>query len=346
MGEKQQNTKKSVSGKAFDWTVLSKVILYARPYKWQTIISLFLSVVLGLLATARPILIRNGVDYAIVEDGDLVSLWYAMAILFSALLLEAIGQFVFIYFTNDLGARVIKDIRIKLFDHLLDFRIPFFDKTPIGTLVTRTVSDVETMAEIFSNGILVIFGDLFKIVVMITTMFIIFDSSLVAISLGVIPLLFIATRWFQQNIKLVFTDVRNQVAALNSFVQERISGMSVVQLFTRENTESKRFKQINAKHRDANIRGIWYFSLFLPIIDMLSSVSIALAIWFGGLKASMGGDVSVGDLTALIVFINLLYRPLRQLADRFNTLQMGMVASERVLKLVNDTDEKEISGSS
>lgn len=200
------------------------------------------------------------------------------------------------------------------------------------------------MAEIFSNGILVIFGDLFKIVVMITTMFIIFDSSLVAISLSIIPLLFIATRWFQQNIKLVFTDVRNQVAALNSFVQERISGMSVVQLFTRENTESKKFKQINAKHRDANIRGIWYFSLFLPIIDMLSSVSIALAIWFGGLKASMGGDVSVGDLTALIVFINLLYRPLRQLADRFNTLQMGMVASERVLKLVNDTDEKEISG--
>ena len=344
MGEKQKNTKKSVSGKAFDWTVLSKVILYARPYKWQTIISLFLSVVLGLLTTARPILIRNGVDYAIVEDGDLVSLWYAMAILFCALLLEAIGQFVFIYFTNDLGARVIKDIRIKLFDHLLDFRIPFFDKTPIGTLVTRTVSDVETMAEIFSNGILVIFGDLFKIVVMITTMFIIFDSSLVAISLSIIPLLFIATRWFQQNIKLVFTDVRNQVAALNSFVQERISGMSVVQLFTRENTESKKFKQINAKHRDANIRGIWYFSLFLPIIDMLSSVSIALAIWFGGLKASMGGDVSVGDLTALIVFINLLYRPLRQLADRFNTLQMGMVASERVLKLVNDTDEKEISG--
>ena len=244
------------------------------------IISLFLYVVLGLLTTARPILIRNGVDYAIVEDGDLVSLWYTMAILFSALLLEAIGQFVFIYFTNDLGARVIKDIRIKLFDHLLDFRIPFLDKTPIGTLVTRTVSDVETMAEIFSNGILVIFGDLFKIVVMITTMFIIFDSSLVAISLSIIPLLFIATRWFQQNIKLVFTDVRNQVAALNSFVQERISGMSVVQLFTRENTESKKFKQINAKHRDANIRGIWYFSLFLPIIDMLSSVSIALAIWF------------------------------------------------------------------
>tara|TARA_B100000497_G_scaffold127675_1_gene170349 strand:+ start:990 stop:2783 length:1794 start_codon:yes stop_codon:yes gene_type:complete len=344
MGEKQQNTKNSVSGKAFDWSILSKVIHYARPYKWQTIISLFLSVALGLLATARPILIRNGVDYALVKGGDIVSLWYTMIILFSALLLEAIGQFVFIYFTNDLGARVIKDIRIKLFDHLLDFRIPFFDKTPIGTLVTRTVSDVETMAEIFSNGILVIFGDLFKIVVMITTMFVLFDSSLVAISLSVIPLLFIATRWFQQNIKLVFTDVRNQVAALNSFVQERISGMSVVQLFTRERSESKRFREINAKHRDANIRGIWYFSLFLPIIDMLSSVSIALAIWFGGLKASMGGDVSVGDLTALIVFINLLYRPLRQLADRFNTLQMGMVASERVLKLVNDTDEKEISG--
>tara|TARA_B100000780_G_C21118125_1_gene452597 strand:- start:359 stop:2080 length:1722 start_codon:yes stop_codon:yes gene_type:complete len=320
------------------------VIAYAKPYKGQTFISLILSILLGLLATVRPILIRDGVDSAVMEGGDLVTLWYAMALLFLALFLEAIGQFIFIYSTNDLGARVIKDIRIKLFGHLLNFRIPFFDKTPIGTLVTRTVSDVETMSEIFSNGLLVIFGDLFKIIVMISVMFFLFDPSLVIISLSVIPLLYIATRWFQRNIKAVFTDVRNEVASLNSFVQERLTGMSVVQLFTREKIEADRFKIINAKHRDANIRGIWYFSLFLPFIDMLSALSIGLAIWYGGLKASNGGDVTIGDLTALIVFINLLYRPLRQLADRFNTLQMGMVASERVLKLINDNSLPEVSG--
>ncbi|CAI8370821.1 MAG: putative ABC transporter ATP-binding protein [Owenweeksia sp. TMED14] len=344
MSVKSPNTSSSVSGKAFDWNVLSMVIAYAKPYKGQTFISLILSILLGLLATVRPILIRDGVDSAVMEGGDLVTLWYAMALLFLALFLEAIGQFIFIYSTNDLGARVIKDIRIKLFGHLLNFRIPFFDKTPIGTLVTRTVSDVETMSEIFSNGLLVIFGDLFKIIVMISVMFFLFDPSLVIISLSVIPLLYIATRWFQRNIKAVFTDVRNEVASLNSFVQERLTGMSVVQLFTREKIEADRFKIINAKHRDANIRGIWYFSLFLPFIDMLSALSIGLAIWYGGLKASNGGDVTIGDLTALIVFINLLYRPLRQLADRFNTLQMGMVASERVLKLINDNSLPEVSG--
>jgi ABC-type multidrug transport system fused ATPase/permease subunit len=344
MSAKSQNIKTSISGKAFDWSVLSMVMGYARPYKWQTIVSLILSVLLGLLATVRPILIRDGVDNAVVEGGDLQALWFAMVLLLTALVIEAIGQFIYIYATNDLGARVIKDIRIKLFGHLLHYKIPFFDKTPIGTLVTRTVSDVETMAEIFSNGILVIFGDLFKIVIMISVMFFLFDPALVALSLSVIPLLFIATRWFQRNIKVVFTDVRNQVAALNSFVQERLTGMSVVQLFTREKIEADRFDMINKRHRDANIRGIWYFSLFFPIIEMLSAVSIGLAIWYGGLKASAGGNVSIGDLTALIVFINLLYRPLRQLADRFNTLQMGMVASERVLKLVNNSQQHEITG--
>ena len=336
-------SKPAVSGKAFDWQVLRRVLGYAKPYRWQTLAAAVLSVLMGVLTTARPVFVREGVDDAVAK-ADWQALYTSMLMLGGTLVLEALGQFAFIYATNDLGQRVIKDIRIKLFGRLLHFKMPFFDKTPVGTLVTRTVSDVETMADIFSDGLLVIFGDLFKIVVMVAVMFFLFDPALVAISLSVIPLLYIATRWFQKSIKSAFTDVRNQVAALNAFVQERITGMAIVQLFTRERKEYGRFEAINAKHRDANIQSIWYFSLFFPIIEMLSAVSIGLAIWYGGLAAASGADISIGDLTALILFINLLYRPLRQLADRFNTLQMGMVASDRVLKLIAEEAEIEPTG--
>ena len=344
MSAKTPPSKPSVAGKAFDWNVLRHVLMYARPYRWQTMAAAGLSVFLGVLSTARPILVRDGVDDAVVS-ADWHALYVAMMWLAGALVLESLGQFAFIYATNDLGQRVIKDIRIELFGKLLHFKMPFFDKTPVGTLVTRTVSDVETMADIFSDGLLVIFGDLFKIAVMVGVMFFLFDPALVAISLSVIPLLYLATRWFQRSIKSAFTDVRNQVAALNAFVQERITGMMIVQLFAREGFEHQRFSAINTKHRDANIQSIWYFSLFFPIIEMLSAVSIGLAIWYGGAAAAAGAAISIGDLTALILFINLLYRPLRQLADRFNTLQMGMVASDRVLKLIANTDDREPSGS-
>ncbi|MDA9151393.1 ABC transporter ATP-binding protein/permease [Schleiferiaceae bacterium] len=343
MSAKTPPSKPTVSGKAFDWKVLRQVLGYARPYRWQTIAAAGLSVILGLLSTARPIFVRDGVDDAVVSANP-EALFQAMVLLAAALILESLGQFAFIYATNDLGQRVIRDIRIRLFGRLLQFNMPFFDKTPVGTLVTRTVSDVETMADIFSDGLLVIFGDLFKIVVMVSVMFFLFDPALVAISLSVIPLLYVATRWFQRSIKSAFTDVRNQVAALNAFVQERITGMMIVQLFAREQLEHARFESINTKHRDANIRSIWYFSLFFPIIEMLSAVSIGLAIWYGGVAAAAGAEISIGDLTALILFINLLYRPLRQLADRFNTLQMGMVASERVLKLIANESDVEPSG--
>ena len=343
MSAKTPPSKPTVSGKAFDWKVLRQVLGYARPYRWQTIAAAGLSVILGLLSTARPIFVRDGVDDAVVSANP-EALFQAMVLLAAALILESLGQFAFIYATNDLGQRVIRDIRIRLFGRLLQFNMPFFDKTPVGTLVTRTVSDVETMADIFSDGLLVIFGDLFKIVVMVSVMFFLFDPALVAISLSVIPLLYVATRWFQRSIKSAFTDVRNQVAALNAFVQERITGMMIVQLFAREQVEHARFESINTKHRDANIRSIWYFSLFFPIIEMLSAVSIGLAIWYGGVAAAAGAEISIGDLTALILFINLLYRPLRQLADRFNTLQMGMVASERVLKLIANESDVEPSG--
>lgn len=344
MAEKTPTSSKSVSGKAFDWAVLRRVLRFAQPYRTLLLSAGILSVALGAVTTVRPYLVQLAVDFA-VEDGNLSMLRWSIAALMLTLVLEGIGQWFFVLATNELGQKVIRDVRVKLFGQLLHYRAAFFDRTPVGQLVTRTVSDVETMADIFAEGLLVIFGDLFKIAVMVVAMFLLFDPGMVAVSLSVVPILYVATRWFQKSIKGAFTDVRNQVAALNSFVQERITGMAVVQLFGREGEEARRFDAINQRHRDANIKSIWYFSLFFPIIDMLSALSIGLAIWYGGWRSLVApGSVSIGDLTALIMFINMLYRPLRQLADRFNTLQMGMVASDRVLKLVEQTDQLERPG--
>ena len=344
MAEKTPTSSKSVSGKAFDWAVLRRVLRFAQPYRTLLLSAGILSVALGAVTTVRPYLVQLAVDFA-VEDGNLSMLRWSIAALMLTLVFEGIGQWFFVLATNELGQKVIRDVRVKLFGQLLHYRAAFFDRTPVGQLVTRTVSDVETMADIFAEGLLVIFGDLFKIAVMVVAMFLLFDPGMVAVSLSVVPILYVATRWFQKSIKGAFTDVRNQVAALNSFVQERITGMAVVQLFGREGEEARRFDAINQRHRDANIKSIWYFSLFFPIIDMLSALSIGLAIWYGGWRSLVApGSVSIGDLTALIMFINMLYRPLRQLADRFNTLQMGMVASDRVLKLVEQTDQLERPG--
>ena len=332
-----------VSGKAFDASVLKGVLRFVRPYRNAFVFATVLTVLLGLLSTARPLLIRDAVDTAVGSsepwEVHRIILW-----IMGLLLVESLFQWSFYRLTNRLGQWVIRDMRLALFGRIMRFKMGYFDKTPVGTLVTRTVSDVETIADIFSEGLLVIFGDFFKIAVLLAALFWAFDPTLVVISLSVIPILFVATRWFQRSIKESFTDVRNQVAALNAFVQERITGMALVHLFGREAAESARFEAINAKHRDANIRSIWSFSLFLPIIELLSAVSIGLAVWYGGYKAAAQAGVTVGDLTAMILFINMLYRPLRQLADRFNTLQMGMVASERVLKLIHATDEVEQNG--
>jgi len=332
-----------VTGKAFDWSILRRIIGFAKPYQWQMIGTGVLAIVLGSLATLRPYLTREAVDSSIALDGMALNQWMMWLVI--SLLMEAIGQLIFTYSANDLGQRVIRDMRVRLFDHMLGFKQQFFDRTPVGKLVTRTVSDVETVSNVFSEGLLVIFGDVFKIVVMVSAMFFLFDPILVLICLSVMPLLYLATRWFQRSIKQAFIDVRNEVAALNTFVQERITGMKIVQLFTRESQEHANFQAINTRHKDANVRSIWYFSIFFPVIDMLSAVSIGLAIWYGGMQAAAGGDVTVGDLTAIIMFVSMLYRPLRQLADRFNTLQMGMVAGDRVLSLLDEESSAEVSGS-
>ena len=332
-----------VGGKAFDFKLFTKVMAYARPYQALFWGSVVLTVVLGALGTARPIITKMIIDDAILAlDGPYLvklSLW-----LVGLLVLESLGQFGFMYAANWLGQSIIKDIRIELYEKLQSFKLGFYDRAPIGQLVTRVVSDIETIAEIFSQGILVIFGDLFRIVVMLVAMFFYFNPILVLISLSIIPVLFIATRWFQRGIKGAFQRVRSEVSNLNTFVQEHLGGMNVVQAFGREQQESQKFRTINARHRDANVESIFYYALFFPIIEVLSAISIGLAVWYGGMNAAQGGAVTVGELTAMIIFIGMLFRPLRQLADRFNTLQMGMVASERVLKLLESDHEREING--
>lgn len=332
-----------VTGKAFDFSLFRRVLAYIKPYIWVFYGAIFLTILSACFTIARPILVMRSIDDYILKF-DAEGLKLISLVILGVLIVEALVQFFFIYMANYLGQSIIRDIRIKLFNHLLDFKLSFYDKTPIGTLVTRNVSDIETIAQIFSEGVLVIFGDLLRIVVMIIAMFVIFDWQLVLISLSVVPILFVATRWFQQNIKKVFQDVRNQVANLNAFVQEHIVGMNVVQLFNREDAEYQKFEEINKKHMKANIRGIWYFSIFLPVIELLSAISLGLAVWYGGLQAAISDSVTLGSLTAIIFFINMLYRPLRQLADRFNTLQMGMVASERVLTLLENSEDVEQFG--
>jgi len=332
-----------VGGKAFDFKLFLKVVGYAKPYQRLFTFSMILTVLLGALGTARPILIRQVIDDAILGY-DAPMLLKLTFLLVGLLVIESIGQFGFMYAANWLGQSIIKDIRVELYDKLQTFRLQFYDKTPIGQLVTRVVSDIETISQIFSQGILVIFGDLFRILVMLGAMFFFFHPILVLVSLSIIPVLFIATRWFQRGIKGAFQRVRNEVSNLNTFVQEHLGGMSIVQAFGREEQEFDKFKAINDRHRSANVESIFYYALFFPIIEVLSAISIGLAVWYGGMNAAVGGSVSVGELTAMIIFIGMLFRPLRQLADRFNTLQMGMVASERVLNLLDSNHEVEPNG--
>lgn len=327
----------------FDIALLRKLMVYLKPHMSVFWIALFLTVVLAALTTARPLLIQFTVDNHVIKEQNADALWIFTLILIGLLLIETLFQFAFIYLANKLGQSIIRDLRKDLYRKVNSFRLSFFDRRPIGTLVTRNVSDIEVVADIFAEGLLVIFSDLLKIVVILTCMFIFIDVRLVLVSLTVLPLLYIATRWFQLAIKKTFQDVRNEVANLNAFVQERISGISIVQLFNKQQREFESFKVINDRHRKANIRSIWYFSIFLPVIEVLSAIAIGLAVWYGGVRAAAGDSISLGELIAIIFFVNLIFRPLRQLADRFNTLQMGLVAGERVMKLLDNEEDVELS---
>jgi len=322
--------------KPFDFKLLSRVLSFVQPYKLIFYSSIVFSILLGVFSIGRPILIEYTVDNFIIGSNPEMLLNYCL-IMVGLLLLEAIFQFVFMYAANWIGQSVIKDIREKLFEKMLSFRLKYFDETPIGALVTRTVSDIETIAEIFSQGILVIFSDLFKIILIVSWMFS-RNVMLSCISLAVFPVLIWATKYFQTAMKSAFEDERSAISKLNTFVQEHISGMKIVQIFNREEAELDNFKEVNATFKQATIKAIWHFSIFLPIIEIMSALSLGAMVWYGGLDMILGGEVTLGLMMSFILLINMLFRPVRHLADRINVLQRGIVAATRVFKIL-DTDE-------
>lgn len=332
---------KSVSGNAFDVPLFKRIMAYVKPYNKVFYITSAISIVLAFMAWIRPVLIQVTIDENI-KKLDKEGLLIMTLILIGVLIIESILEYFFNYLSNLLGQNVIRDLRNQVFKHVISFKLKHFDNTPIGQLVTRTVSDIETIAEMFSGGILVIISDLLKIFTIITYMFI-KQWDLALITLIPIPILFFATSIFKRVIKKAFQEVREQVSVLNTFVQEHITGMSIVQIFNREEVEMDKFSDINKKHRAAHIKTVWAYSIFFPIVEMLSAASIALLVWYG-FKEVAEQHATPGIIFSFILFIYMLYRPIRQLADRFNTLQMGMVSSERVFKVLDTNSTIENNG--
>ncbi|GAA4271260.1 ABC transporter ATP-binding protein [Aquimarina gracilis] len=325
------------SGKAFDFKLFKRLITYTDPYRLTFYSVAFFAILLSVFAVLRPHLLQQVIDRSIIpQNGEL--LLTLISLILGVLFLEVITQFLFIYFANWLGQEVIRDIRVKLFQHMLGFKKQYYDQSAVGRLVTRAVSDIETIASIFSQGLFMIISDLLKMLVILGYMF--YKSwELTLLVLMVLPVIIYATRVFQKKMKVAFEEVRTQVSNLNSFVQERITGMKIVQLFTREKTEYANFKEINEKHKKGWIKTVWYNSIFFPIAEMSSSITIGLIVWFGGLKAAQGDVITLGVVVAFIELSQMLFRPLRQIADKFNSLQMGMVAANRVFAVL-DTDSK------
>lgn len=292
---------------------------------------------LSALGVLRPYLLKIAIDNGIVaQDLDTTQFYIIMMLL--VLIGEVIFQFSFIYFANWLGQQVIRDLRVQLFEHMMGFKKQYFDNSAVGRLVTRAVSDIETIASIFSQGLFMIISDLLKMIAVLIVMF--YQSwQLTLLILTVLPFIIYATRVFQRKMKIAFEEVRTQVSNLNTFVQERITGMKIVQIFNREKTEYQNFKKINEKHKKAWIKTVWYNAIFFPIAEMSTSITIGLIVWFGGLRVVESDALSLGIIIMFIELTQMLFRPLRQIADKFNSLQMGMVAANRVFKII-DTDSR------
>ncbi|ANW96504.1 antibiotic ABC transporter ATP-binding protein [Wenyingzhuangia fucanilytica] len=328
--------------KVLDINIFSRIMSYAMAYKALFIFTAIFSVCLAAVSAYRPYLIINGIDrfvYTKTEEGFLN---FVMLILI-ALIAEVLLQLCFIYLANLLGQSVIKDIRTKLFKHILKFNMAYFNNSSVGRMVTRVVSDVETIAQFFSQGLFMIVNDILKMFIIAVVMLVI-NWKLALIAFVVLPVLIYATKVFQKAIKTAFQEVRVQVANLNGFVQERVTGMKIVQLFNRENIEYQKFQDINKKHRTAHIKTVWYFSIFYPIAEVLSSIAVGLIVWFGGRELAENNNVTPGEIIGFIMMTEMLFRPLRQIADKFTTLQMGMVAGDRVFEIMDTKSHIDAQG--
>ena len=320
-----------IKAKYFDLKQFVKLMQFVKPYNKSFYLVMFFAVILSVITTVTPYLLKVAVDdYIIPKDYSGMTLIILLMII--ALIAEVLFMFCFTYYSNWLGQKVIKDIRVKIFDKIINLKMSFFDKNSVGRLVTRAVNDIETIASIFSQGLFTIIADLFKMFVILLVMVII-SFRLTFVVLLIFPILIYATRVFQKAMKKAFELVRSEVANLNSFVQERISGIKIVQIFNREKIEEDKFNTINIKHRDAWLKTVWINSIFFPIAEISGSICVGLLVWYGGFSNANGIDISIGTLFLFITMSGLLFRPLRQIADRFNTLQMGMVAVDRIFSI-------------
>ena len=325
-----------VTGSILDVSLFKRLMRYVRPYRFTFIFVLTAAILLSVFSTLNPYLLKITVDdYITLKDYEGMLIF--IGIMIGVLFLEVFFQFSFIYYANWLGQRVVYDLRRELFRRMIGFRMTFFDKSAVGRLVTRAVNDIETIASIFSQGLFMIVADLLKMLIVVGVMLSV-SWKLSLIVFAVLPLILFATRKFQKAMKFAFDEVRTQVANLNTFVQERISGMHIVQLFVREHQEYQSFQEINEKHKKAWLKTVWYNSIFFPIAELSTSITIGLLVWYGGLSViAQENGISLGSIFLFIQLTQMLFRPLRQIADKFNTLQMGMVAVQRVFALM-DTD--------
>lgn len=320
----------------FDLKVLKGIYKFVKPYQGTFILLVVLTFVLSFATVIRPLLIRHILDVNLTKTqyNDLI---VNTCIMIAVIIIQSIMEYIHTYYSGLLSQNIIKDIRVQLFEHILKFRLKFFDQTPVGRLITRTVSDLESVADIFSEGILAISGDILQIIVLLVVMFYI-DWRLTFVSLSLLPLLFYSTYVFKEKVKVSFSEVRAAVSNLNTFVQEHITGMAIVQLFTAEKQELEKFKKINQEHTDANKKSILYYSVYFPIAEVISTACIALAVWYSG-SLVLDLDMTKGTMLFFIMSITAFFRPARMIADRFNTLQMGIVSADRVLQLLADKSD-------
>ena len=327
---------KNISGNLFDLKILNRLFIFCKPYMGVFYVLIFLTLSLSILQPIRPYITQIIID-DYVSLNDLDGLKNMIFLLFGLLIINAIVMYFHTYLSGWLGQNIIKDIRIKLFSHLQNFKLQFFDKTPIGRIVTRNVSDIETIADIFGQGIAAIIGDILQLFGIVVLMFYI-NWKLTLLSLAPLAFLFLTTYIFKEKVKHSFNNVRNAVANLNSYVQEHIIGMNIVQIFGNEEKEYKRFKDINETHLKANLKAVLYYSIYFPVMELFTSIGLGLLIWYGS-NQLFSEEVTLGILVAFIMYLQLFFRPIRSIADRFNTLQMGVVSSKRIFDLLDRNEE-------
>ncbi len=324
------------SGRIFDLVILRRLFSFIRPYRGRFFLLIFLIILLALLVPATPLLIQYTIDNHVMT-GNYEGLTAMLMVLIGVLVMQAVVQFCNTYLSGWLGQNIIRDIRIQLFRHLLELRLKFYDNTPIGRLVTRTISDIETLSNVFSEGIAAIAGDFLQLVVILGIM-LYTDWRLTLVSLALLPLLLMSTYIFKEKIKDSFNEVRTAVSNLNAFVQEHITGMSIVQIFNSEEIQFKKFEAINREHRRANMKSVLYYSVYFPVAEVISAGCTGLLVWYGA-KSVLAQDLTLGVLIAFIMYISMFFRPIRMIADRFNTLQLGIVSTERILTMLDSKEQ-------